>query len=464
MATAAIPTLLPVATADKKGWGSSAFVPDTSFRRSTLDLLQLAESGYTPSQILDVLVAAHPDVSKCVRDAVNISDTPVHLVATNASGQQSATNSSWLSAFCDNLIADPARRDDNFNAAAIWEIRRAFRKSLMLRGAVCCELIVSKRLEPLGIYLRDPDRVSFADDGTPLWSTGIKDIPVNNGRVFYMPFDRSFSDASPVSDILPVLSCIWFQLRVFTDLAQIIKKVGWPRVDIEIIEKVIIDNAPPDIRANPDKLRNYVQSVIAEIKSSYERLNPEDGFVHTDAARISLVESKGGAQSFDVRSLMQVLDQQIVTALKSMPSLLGRSAGKTSTFAQAEIEVYRFYARSLQRAAAAFEARVLTACLNLAGKRGHVLVNYAPIELRSPTEIEQWRSTQITNACASWVMGVVTFDEARSAIRANDGSLPDLDEESRKRAQDFMLARAMNIKAEQQVERSSPATVTEEDQ
>jgi len=437
---------------------------DTS-RGSASDLLQMADLGYTPAQLLLELLKKHPDVSKAVWDYVNISNTSCAYSAKNAANMPSGPNEAWLAEFlrrktlCPQSATGPSLQGNSMDT-----FRAGLKLLLMLRGAAACEILVNKRLDPIGLYLRDPDDVEISQnaDGTlsAAWAAGSTAVPITTPRFFYTTLNAPVNDPQGVSPILPALTVVYMQLRTLVDLAKIMKKVGWPRVDIEIDEAAVRANAPQNILADPDpqKYIAYVTAVIARIKQEYESLGPEDGFCHTSSAKFAVKSNAGGAQAFDVRSLMEVMDQQITTALKSMPSLLGRSAGKTSTFAEAEIEVFRFSCIALQKCAAEFQERVLTASLNMGGRRGYVCVKYAGIELRSPTETEQWRATKISNACAAFVAGAITFDEARRAIGGDEGTLPPLDDAEKAAAVQFMRERAGG--AQKQVERTGVSTVT----
>jgi hypothetical protein len=457
---AADQTATPVTTLPALA-GVRAVTSLDAVRSGPSDLLRMVEYGYDAPTMLLELVKKHPDVSKCIWDFINVAETIVTYSANNAAGELSNGHTAWLRAFLEGATLLPVGRGgpslhDHSPAAFRGQLALLF----MLRGAAACEILVNRRAEPIGLYLRDPAYVSFeraADDSlTAIWGSGVNAKSITSPRFFFAAFNPHVDEPSGVSPILPVLAVVYMQLKVLVDLAKIMHKNGWPRTDITVVEKTIMDNIPREYAGDPIRQRGYVETIIANIKADYEKLNPEDGFVHTDSVTVNK-NAAGGTQTFDPRALMEVINQQVVAALKSMPSLLGRTAGKTSTYAEAEIEVFRFSAAALQRVSAAFQERVLGACLNMSGRRGGVTVTYAPIELRSRTEIEQWRATQITNECAAWVLGVKTFDDVRRAIANAGGTLPQLTDTEVARAEQFMLARAMGA-GDKAVERSGVAT------
>jgi len=281
-------------------------------------------------------------------------------------------------------------------------------------------------------------------------------VKVDNGRFFYVQYDPRDDEPNGVSPILPVLSMVWMQIRILVDLAEIMKKVGFPRVDIQLLEEVLIKNAPPNIRTDAVKLQAYLDDTVEHYRSAYLEVQPEDAYVHSDSIKIGMLESKSGSQAFDVRALMEIVDQQISSALKTLPTLLGRSTGKTGTFSDSQIKLYKATIESMQRVSEMMLSRLLTKALHFSGRRGQVVVKYVSVELRSETEVEQWQATKINNEMLSFLLYVTDFDSMRRNIARTPGALPDVeieDKEARELVKE-LLGRGEN----KPVERSGPGT------
>lgn len=411
-------------------------------RTTTVDLLSLAQGGYTASQLLDVLVDAHPDVSKALSDIVNVSMTALTLAAERGDGKYSESHDAWLASFVKRMSYDMAAGDDDITGHSLHSFVKQCIVSLAVRGAACAEIVVDRRAEPLYWLARDPGSVEFKQNDRTgayraLWDDGSSKKPIDNGLVFYQAMDERIDDPYGVAPFFAALSVVFLQLRVLVDLAQVSKKM-WPRVHIKVLADSLLKNMPAFVKT-PQERKAYFEGYLAQLKKDYLDLQPDHGFVTTDAVDIGTVESKSGGMTFDIRPLVAVIDQQVVSALKSMPSLIGRSAGKTSTFAKAEIEVYRFFAQNVQKTIAQLVARLATTSLHLSGRRGYVYAQFAPPELRSETEIAQWQATQISNECNLVLLGVKTFDEMRMALRRGNGALPPMSDDAKKQALDWVV-------------------------
>ncbi len=428
-----------VMTSVGTGNGSNAGMPIFDSRRqqyrvSTLDLLNMAESGYKAEEMIDILIDCHPDVSHAVWACTTLTNTGLALLARNEQGKRSQHHEKWLSGFVNRMThGSPGRYYEDHSLNSLVDVTTL---SLFVRGAACSEVVVNGRCEPLYVWPRESGYVDFQSDNktgrhVPYWKPPgamTEGTKIDNDRFFYQVLGHRIDDPYGVSPILSVLSIVYFQLKLLVDLAQIVNKVGFPRPDITVDEKAMIELAKQ--RAGTafslTEIKDFIDDYMSIVKSDYATLNPEDPLFHLDSVKVSYLESKSGAQVFDVRSLMYLIGQQICSAMKTLPSLMGRSEGKTETFASAEVALYKAQIRRIQNTQEAYFTRIFTRCMNMAGLRGTVKAQFGPLELRSDTEIEQWESTRIVNLCRKALLRVLSLDELRQKLRRETGALPEL--------------------------------------
>jgi hypothetical protein len=341
--------------------------------------------------------------------------------------------------------------------------KRALLRSMLVKGCACAEIVVDADGNPSYFLVGKPGRVNFERDANyrliPYWNDGAEHVKIDSGRFFYQKLENVPEVEYGVSRIFSLLTAVWQKVRLLTDLAQILKRVGFPRPSIEIVSEAIIKNAPGEIRNNAARLRDYIRAEIAYYQRLYKDIQPEDPLVHTDNVKITMLESKGGTAAFDVRSLMTVLDQQIASSLRTLPSLLGMETSKNTSIAAAMLQVFARGIAALQTPTALLLARMYTRALHLSGRTGYIDVLLACPELRSKTEIAQWESADMLNVCRRFATGAISFAEARALLRRAPGAPPKLSPEEEEEARETMRALAGGGESKP-AERPGPQTAT----
>ncbi len=440
------------------------FVTRNNLRRLThLDLLDYAKSGYSPDEIMDVLCRAHPDVSQAVWEFTTLCNTGLTLTVENPGGS-AKRQQDWLNDFVRSLDfgfeGDPAYTEDR----SLERLVNTTHASMYVRGAACCELLVDRQLTPLSFYPRPPTRVEFVRDPKrpdrhiPYWNngSGVR-VPIDNNRFFYQAVGYDPDDPYGTSMIEPVLTVVFFQVRLLTDLAQISRRVGFPRVDVAYDEEIVIANAKRILGLGADisELKKYVYEHRRRFESNFQNTQPEDPLCHDKGVNVSYLESKYGAQAVDATSLMELLSQQICSACKMLPSLMGRSKRSAAGNSDEEVALFMQFLAAVQRGSSRYFGAAFTTALRLNGMRGYVVAHYPSIELRSPTEVEQWVTTRIHNQAKLCYARVITLDEFRQSLRRLPGAVPAVVVSDKKMWEIVEVLAKVDVN---QIERSGPST------
>ena len=184
---------------------------------------------------------------------------------------------------------------------------------------------------------------------------------------------------------------VLFQLQVLNDIKAVVHNQGYPRLDIMIIEEVLLRRMPISIRNNEEKKEKWLNERLRDIINMYNNLNPDDAFVHYDSLKFGEAGGKGSGALIDPEKLMHVIDNLIQSGVKTLSTLLGRrGAGQTESYAKIEIKLYMAGLAGIQRYISSFMEKMLTIYLNMKGKQGIVEFNFNPIEIRTELEQEQF--------------------------------------------------------------------------
>lgn len=417
---------------------SDSFLPRRFRNISQFGLGSAQVKAYTPEQLLDILSETNPDISLALWNFKRIAHSGLRFRVYNYNtNNEDKTGLKIVDRFIKSLNkpnVDGYTQGNGFDNFISQMFLSAF-----VKGAISAELLLNTNREPLSIIAVDPSTISFKSEivnGIYQWypyqtQTGVEHKPgevwdncckrLNYPTFFYIPLDPALNDQYGTSPILPALNIIFFQMQMMIDLETIIHNQGFPRIDISVLEELMIKNSPAQYKSDPIQLQNFLKEQISNIRTYIENMNPDDAFIHFDSVKVDMVEPR--IASIDIKSIIAIIDTQVIAAVKSLGTLMGRHLGSTETYADAEISIYVLGIKSVQKLISSLVEQILTLVLRLNGKNDYVVVEFLPIELRSETELAQWRQMEINNWLTLRDEGFVTDDEA--CIKLTGHGLPD---------------------------------------
>lgn len=382
----------------------------------------------TADQLLNILIDSNPDVSQALYSFLRMCNSGFIYKVLKVNGtpfkEAQDTMDEWMRKLQYQQTNQGFKEDRSLNSFI-----NKMHLSFFVKGAASSEVVVNDKLEPAYMVPVDPHTVWFKGDESGelipyqlqvaptteqrkkgVWEGNYKKIDIPS--FFYQPLDARIDDVYGVCPILPALQTIFFQIQVLQDLQAVVHKAGYPRLDLKLLEEILIKNAPPMIKNDAKKLAEWLNQRKADIETEYKSIKPEDAMIHFDSVEAKYLETQRGMGTYDARALMEVVDAQVIASLKSLSILMGRYRGRTETYASAEVQLYIKGIEAIQKLSAQLMNRILTFCLNLFGYQGYVEFEYLPIELRSKTELAQWNAVRIRNHLMFVALGMQSFDEA----------------------------------------------------
>jgi hypothetical protein len=288
--------------------------------------------------------------------------------------------------------------------------------SVITRGAAACELVVTDNIDDVAFIAPvDPGTIQFMyenDRYVPYQDAG--KLSLNIPTFFYEGLDEKIDDPYGRSPIISALTMVLFQLQVLNDLKAVVHNQGYPKIDVNIIEEVLLKRMPIHIRNNEEKKNLWIKDRMAEIISMYSDLEPDDAMVHFDSVQVGMVGGdSGGKAMMDPQKLMSVIDNLVMTGLKTLSTIMGRRAsGNTESFAKLEIKLYLQGIKEIQEVVAKVLSRALTLYLNIRGKQGIVEVEFNAVEIRTDLEQQQMEIIRLQNIAYMRDQGWIDQDEA----------------------------------------------------
>ncbi len=296
--------------------------------------------------------------------------------------------------------------------------------TLMTQGAIAAEVELSQNVREVVDYCPvDPRWIDFARDE----QTG-KAVPViasfgavqriNPNQFRYIPLDPDVDGPHGRSPMWTVLEVVFFQQEVMRDLKAVMHNQGYPRIDVAVLEEIVVQNTPEHLKApgREEEFRVWVDGFLSDLQGTYNALHPDDTFIHWDWVKVAYVGASGNTGSLDVARVIQVIDTQMVAALKQLPVLLGRNEGATTTHATVQWQIYVASIEALQRRTKRMVEWLHNTALQVYGRQSYARVAFDEIrkvDRRAEAEAARIETeTAMMQVRAGWIDN----DEAAMAM------------------------------------------------
>jgi hypothetical protein len=292
------------------------------------------------------------------------------------------------------------------------ELSTQHRYLILLRGATAAELVLNKAYIPYELRLVDPGSLEWNEIKPGVYTPVQKPagtnavIDLNIPTFFTSSFHQSPLDIYTYSTFVAAINTIASRQLVINELYRIMKIVGYPRVDVQVLEEVLAKAAPASYRNNPEQMRSFVESELNKIRVTLSGLGSADAFVHSSAIEAKIINEKNPSAGLQIENVIDVLNAQNQAALKVMPSVVGK--GENGQVASTEARLFALSADALNRSVGDLFTKALTLAARLSGYAGRIECIFPPIELRPDLELEAQRTMKASRLKADLDLGIIT--------------------------------------------------------
>jgi hypothetical protein len=189
---------------------------------------------------------------------------------------------------------------------------------------------------------------------------------------------------------------------------------GYPRMDITVLEDLIMQHAPANLRADPEARQRYVDAQLASIRTQFSSIRSDQALIHTNGVEVGMINDKNPGAAIQIKEVIETLDAQNQAALKTMPSVVGK--GSNANTASAESRLFAMNCDSLNGTIAAPLSDALTLAARIAGYQGRIAVLFTPIELRPVMELEPQLTMRASRLKQDLSLGIITDLEYHMAL------------------------------------------------
>lgn len=386
------------------------------------------------SRDLIVALARHdPDVSSSVFAYGTISSS-AHMVveATDLQGAESPEGVQIANAILERVFNVNDYTLGFSSKLSQAEFLDELRYMVMIRGGAGMELVLNKQLEPDSFRIVDMATLEWEERQVGVYKPIQKTAGNSDGVSLDIPtffttrFHQSPSDIYTYSPFISAINTVAARQQVINELYRIMQVTGYPRLDIEVLEDIIMASAPPTLRQNPRERQTFVDAQIASIRNTFSSIRSDQPFVHTNAVQTKMINDKNPGAGLSIKEVVETLDAQNQAALKTMPSVVGKASN--GNVASAESRLFAMNCDSLNKIIAVPIQAALTLAARLAGFQGSIKVGFTPIELRPTLELEAQLTMKQARLQTDLSLGLITDHRYHMDMyhRAKPDSSPEL--------------------------------------
>lgn len=363
--------------------------------REHQDDLFTARNAENSQSLMRTLFEHDPDVSGTVNGYLTLADTQMIAFVEDLNGQVDLDKSREL----QQLITKFSFQTDytlGYQMKSILDRKNEeARYYALLRGTIAAEIIFDKAGIPDDIRLIDAASLRWKETKPGVYKPfqvvpGQSDpTPIDTPAFFTGFFRRSPVSPYTVSPFVSAINTIAARQQVINDLYRIMRATGYPRIEITVMEEILLKNLPPALRA-PDQgtaRQQWVNDRMAEIQASFDGIAVDQTVVHPDSVTLGVLNKDKPGMTLNIAPVIEVLNAQNQAALKTMGTVLGRGSSGVNT-GSVEARLFALYADQLNEPLADMYSRMFSFILHQGGYQGFARVYFEPAELRPWTELE----------------------------------------------------------------------------
>lgn len=282
----------------------------------------------------------------------------------------------------------------------------------LLRGSIATELVLNKQYQPDSLrvvdtaQLRWNEKVNgrYTPEQKPASSSDYIDLDIPT--FFTANFHQSPMTAYTFSAFVSAINTIAARQEVINELYRIMKVVGYPRLDIEVLEDVLAANAPTAFRSDPKKVRTFVEQEIAKVQAQFASIRSDQALVHSSAITAKIINDKNPGAGMQIQGVIDVLDGQNQASLKVMPAVVGK--GDNGQTVGVEARLFAMSADALNSTVGDLMSQALTLAVRLAGYQGRIDMRFLPVEMRPQLELEPQKVMKSARLRQELSLGTIT--------------------------------------------------------
>ena len=412
--------------ADLFGGNLLTFAHPSSFEQNWRTLIYSADDlqRMSPAQLLELMADLSPEVSQALWHFLRLSNVGWEVFAYPPGGDEIDDRAQ---AAIDDFLATLEKRHGTVDVL----LGRILMGGAM-RGAFCAELVLDRRgRAPLDIATPDPGSIRFRRRRDPelgdVWQPGqwhgVEFKPLDIPTFSHIPIDPFPGSPYGRPMFAPALYSCLSLILIMHDLRRVIRKQGYPRLDLSVDVLSMLEKAP-NMLANVAQFNEFANGFIASVADAYAKLEPDDAYIHTNNVEVGSTETANSNALRGIDGVIVALERMAIRALKTPSMMMASSDGSTDGESNRQWEIYAAGIKALQHHVETMFEGFLTLALEAQGIQAVVEFRFAEMRAAEMLRDAQTEAMLIANEGAKYTAGWTSQDEAANAITGHDADQP----------------------------------------
>lgn len=364
------------------------------YREHQDDLFQDRLSDNSQS-LIRKMMQHDPDMSGTVNGYLTLADTQMIVYAETLEGEVDEEKTRELQQLVTKLSFQTDYTLGFQLRQGIYRQCEELRYMLLMRGAIGGELVFDKVGTPDSIRNTDMASIRWTEKQAGQYKPGqvvpgVSDpVPIDTPAFFVAFYRRDPTAIYTVSPFVSAINTIAARQQVINDLYRIMRATGYPRIEIKVLEEILLRNLPANLKlaGQEQAKQDWLNARYAEIQTAFDNVAVDQSLVHSDAVEINMLNDKAPGAALNITPIIEVLNAQNQAALKTMSTILGRGASGVNT-GSVEARLAALYADQLNEPLSDMLSRMFSFVLHQSGYAGFARVEFDAAELRPWTELE----------------------------------------------------------------------------
>lgn len=385
------------------------------YREHLTDIFNSRQADDSRTLLRD-LFKSDPDVSAAVFSYLTMANTEPLILVRDLEGEIDRDATKQLHQLI-KMMTVPTDYTLGFQMKhTLGEWCEEFRYMCLLRGAIGAELILNEKLAPADLRNVDMATVEWYERKAGEYKP-VQKVPGVQGEInldiptfFVAYFKQDPTTIYPYSTFVSSVNTIAARQQVINDLYRIMQRTGYPRLDIKVVEEVLLKNVPAGFKTDAAKTKEWMNARLSEIRTAFEGVRADQAFVHWDSVEPSILNEKNPGLGIDISSIIETLNAQNQAGLKTMATVIGRGSAGVNT-SSVESRIAAMNADELNIPVAAVLSNIFSFMMHQQGYQGFAEVSFKKAEMRPELELEPQYMLRSQRLRQDLSDGLITDDE-----------------------------------------------------
>lgn len=400
----------------RAGPGREQKLTQTDRRLATTDVLSM-RSARSTKELVRNLTAASPDMSAAVNAYIRLVVTKEYrAIARNQDGTPNPQATKALQVLLTRFDYMAGYADGFSGVGSIHAVAESLVKELRLEGSCSMELVLDASRMPERLQPISTSQITFVDDGKTKYPRPVQviagdEIDLDYPTFFYEALDQDLLQAYSDSPMESAIQATLQDAEFTNDVRRVIKRALHPRLTATIDSEAFAKSLPSDIAGDDEKLREFRDQLIEQLRGELNGLEPDDALVSFDTLKFAFMNRGNESLGREYETLTAIVDSKVASGVKAPGAVLGHAMG-SQNIASTESMLFVKYCQGMQVRLNSIFSRALTLGVRLLGHDCYVDFQFDRIDLRPDSELEAFNSMRQSRLLDLLSLGLISDEDA----------------------------------------------------